>query len=268
MAYNFEDGQIPNSNRLSSNLIPATVLTESNGNHFLRMTASPEDCGPSFGTTCPRTRAELWIGFAPGTADQMVTYNFSMRIPSSNSGGRNNLLMQLFQGLADIVNSGKTIWIGSQNGRLFLENDLTHTTADLGVISYDQWMNFSLVVYLTTNPSQGRADAYRNGALPGSIVGEATEKIADITNMYLDVIDFGGVLGIADFDNVQISTGGLVPTPTPIPPLPPPSPTSQSLGHGRLSFTSVKDFAKNFGAVRKSKRDRYQNPLLIIPSYR
>ena len=214
MAYNFEDGQIPNSNRLSSNLIPATVLTESNGNHFLRI----------------RTRAELWIGFAPGTADQMVTYNFSMRIPSSNSGGRNNLLMQLFQGLADIVNSGKTIWIGSQNGRLFLENDLTHTTADLGVISYDQWMNFSLVVYLTTNPSQGRADAYRNGALPGSIVGEATEKIADITNMYLDVIDFGGVLGIADFDNVQISTGGLVPTPTPIPPLPPPSPTSPSLG--------------------------------------
>jgi hypothetical protein len=212
-SFDLENGRVPNGgifdpngDGVYPNLVPAMVLTESNGNHFLRMTASPSDCGLSFATTCPRTRAEIWIGSTPGSDNQSATFSFAMRIPRSNPNGHNNLLFQLFQGLGDPINSGRTIWIGSQNGRLFLENGLTHTTADLGSINYDQWVKFSVGVYLTTNAPQGRADAYINGALAGSIVGEATEKIAGITNMYLNVIDFGGVLGIADFDNLQISS--------------------------------------------------------------
>src|SRR5204862_5405184 len=202
VSFDLENGQVPNGGKFDPdgggvypNLVRATVLTESNGNHFLRMTARPSDCGPSFRTTCPETRAEIWIGSTQGSGNQSATFSFAMRIPSSNPGGQNNLLFQLFQGLRDPINSGRTIWIGSQNGRLFLENGLTHTTADLGSINYDQWVKFSLVVYLTTNASQGRADAHINGAPAGSIVGEGTEKIAGITNMYLNVVDSGGVSG-------------------------------------------------------------------------
>jgi len=234
LTYNFEDGQIPNSNRLSSNLIPATVLTESNGNHFLRMTASPEDCGPSFGTTCPRTRAELWIGFAPGTADQTVTYNFSMRIPSSNPAGQNNMLWQLFQGYRIDPAGGRTIWLGSQSGKLYVANQSGSggvQRVELGSIQYDRWVNFSLVVYLSADPSLGRVDVYMDGNLIGSITEQATVLFTQyLTDMFLNIVDFNGAAGTADFDNLQISTGGLVPTPTPIPLLPPPSPTSPSLG--------------------------------------
>src|SRR5215468_982521 len=68
----FENGQVPhdvrqfpNENMRSRNNIPPTIVTESNGNHFLRMTAVPQDCGPIFATACPRTRAEIMKGNAP-----------------------------------------------------------------------------------------------------------------------------------------------------------------------------------------------------------
>jgi len=70
-----------------------------------------------------------------------------------------------------------------------------------------------------------------DGNLVGSITGQATVLFTQyLTDMFLNIVDFNGAAGTADFDNLQISTGGLVPTPTPIPLLPPPSPTSPSLG--------------------------------------
>jgi hypothetical protein len=135
-----------------------------------------------------------------------VVYDFSLRIPRSNRSSQYNLLVQLFQGLGDPINSGKTIWIGTKNARFFLKNDLTHTVIDIGPVIYDRWMNVSLQVYLSTS-SSGRAEIYVDGLRRGSITGEPTQKIEGITTMFVDVIDFGGILGIADFDNVQISTG-------------------------------------------------------------
>jgi len=234
LAYNFEDGLIPNADSLMPNKIPTTILTESNGNHFLRMTASPEDCGTSFFTSCSRTRAELWIGSAPDTINQMVTYSFSMRIPSSNPAGQDNMLWQLFQGYRIDPAGGRTIWLGSQSGKLYVANQSGSggvQRVELGSIQYDRWVNFSLVVYLSADPSLGRVDVYMDGNLIGSITEQATVLFTQyLTDMFLNIVDFNGAAGTADFDNLQISTGGLVPTPTPIPLLPPPSPTSPSLG--------------------------------------
>src|SRR5262249_10961297 len=134
LSYDFENGQIPNanSNSLQTSAIPPTILTEPGGNHFLRMTASPQDCGPNFATTCPGTRAELLMGHAPETSNVTITYSLSLRIPSSNPSGQYNLLAQLFQGLGVPSVSGKTIWLGSQNGRIFVRNDLNQQTLDVG----------------------------------------------------------------------------------------------------------------------------------------
>jgi len=71
---------------------------------------------------------------------------------------------------------------------------------------YDRWINFSLQLYLSTT-SSGRAEIYLDGSRKASIIGEPKQKIEGITTMFVDVIDFGGVLSIADFDKVQISTG-------------------------------------------------------------
>src|SRR5262249_1751253 len=118
LSYDFENGQVPNNGYSSyTNTVPPTILTESNGNHFLRMTAVPQDCGPIFATTCPRTREELLIGHAAETSNITTTYSFSLRIPSSNPSGQYNLLAQLFQGLNVPSVSGNTIWLGSKNGR-------------------------------------------------------------------------------------------------------------------------------------------------------
>src|SRR5207247_9176869 len=100
-------------------------------------------------------------------------------------------------------------------------------------IQYDRWVNFSLVVYLSADPSLGRVDVYMDGNLIGSITEQATVLFTQyLTDMFLNIVDFNGAAGTADFDNLQISTGGLVPTTTPIPLLPPPSPHSHALGPG------------------------------------
>jgi hypothetical protein len=184
------------------------------------MTAVPEDCGPNYFTSCPRTRAELLMGHAPDMVNQTVAYSFSMRIPSSNPTGQSNLLVQLFQGYGFDPNGGKTVWIGSQNGRLFVQREnwqepgSGQVRLDLGPISYDTWVNYSLVVYLSGDPTLGRVDVYIDGRLSGTITGHSTVlSTTQVTDMFLNVIDFNGVKGIADYDNVQISTGGVA-TPT------------------------------------------------------
>ena len=58
-------------------------------------------------------------------------------------------------------------------------------------------------------------DVYVDGQHVGSLSGYATLKDSRyVTDLFLNVVDFNGVFGVADFDNVQISTGGIVPTPT------------------------------------------------------
>jgi len=223
VSVDFEDGQIHNQDPPGyPNIVPPVVLTES-GNHFLRLTASPQDCGPAFATTCPRTRSNVSMGHAATAKSGLtVTYAWQMRIPrATNPNGQNNLLFQLAQdttaGFTWI--GGKTAWIGSLNGRLFLRNDQTQTSRDLGPIPYDQWVSYSLAVFLTDNPALGRIDLTMNGAAVASIVGEATVIPAGVfgntksgadewTQMHLQLVDFIGVFGTVDYDNVQISSVG------------------------------------------------------------
>jgi len=89
---------------------------------------------------------------------------------------------------------------------------------ELGSIQYDRWVNFSLVVYLSADPSLGRVDVYMDGNLIGSITGQATVLFTQyFIDMFFNIVDFNGAAGTADFDNLQISTGGLVLTPIIIP---------------------------------------------------
>jgi hypothetical protein len=227
LSIDFEDGQIHNADPPGyPNLVPPAVLVES-GNHFLRLTASPSDCGPDFATTCPRTRANVSMGHSSVKSGSRVTYSWSMRIPrATNPDGQNNMWFQLAQDSTPTFTGGRLAWIGTQNGRLFIENTAPRqhdtsgpwTRRDLKPIPYDQWVNYSLSVFLTDVAALGRIELSMNGALVASIVGENTVfKVGhfgntnsganEYTQMHLQIVDFVGVFGTADYDNVHIITG-------------------------------------------------------------
>ena len=210
LSYDFEDGQIPNDDTLMSNNTPTVVLLDPDGNRFVRMTVSSSDCGPAYNTTCPWNRAELLAGAGPNIHNRSVTYGFSVRIPSSNPAV-NHLLVQAYQGYRITFGYGRTFWLGTSNGGLFVQNDVgeNRQRISLGLIDYDKWVNYALVVYLSTDPSLGRIDVYSDDQLIGSITGQATEKTSQYpSDLFFNVVDFKGAPGTADFDNVQISMDG------------------------------------------------------------
>ena len=206
--HDFENGQIPNADTLMSNSIPTIILSDPDGNHFLRMTVSSSDCGPKYNTTCPWNRAELLVGTGPTTDNQTVTYSFSMRIPTSNPAS-NHLLVQAYQGYGITLNYGRTFWLGTSSGIVFVQNDVGgHQRVNLESIQYDTWVNYTLVVYLTTDVNLGRIDVYKDLQSIASITGQATERTSQYTSdLFFNVVAFDGSPGTADFDNAQISTG-------------------------------------------------------------
>ena len=209
MYYDFEDGQIPFADTLMPNSTPTIIRVDPDGNHFLTMTVSPSDCGPSYNTSCPWNRAELFAGAGPNTDNQIVTYSFSMRIPSFNPAA-NHLLVQVFQGYRITLNYGRTFWLGTSSGGVFVQNDVGgKKRVNLGSIQYDTWVNYKLVVYLSTDANLGRIDVFKDAELMGSITGQATEKTSQYTSdLFFNVVSFDGSPGTVDFDNAQISTGG------------------------------------------------------------
>ena len=205
--YDFENGQIPFVDTLMPNSTPTTVLADPDANQFLRMTVRASDCGESYNTTCPKNRAELFIGAGP-TNDRNATYSFSMRIPSFDPAS-NHLLAQVFQGYRITLNYGRTFWLGTSNGEIFVQNDIGgKQRLNLGSVQYDSWVNYELVVYLSTDPKVGRIDVYKDAELIGSITGQATERTAQHTSdLFFNVVGFDGAPGTADFDNAHIISG-------------------------------------------------------------
>jgi hypothetical protein len=211
----YEDGLVHNAQPPGyPNRVPPTVRSEA-GNRFLTLTASPSDCGPAFATTCPRIRTNVAVGHAPQTTNTTVRYQWRMRIPwANNPAGQDNMWMQLFQDADWEWVGGRTVWIGGAGGHLFLRNQhtalgRTFTQVDLGPIPYDQWVEYSLYVFLTVDPSRGHITLYMDGVEVGSIVGEWTQLIASkVTEMNLQIVDFYGTTGTADYDDVSVSDLG------------------------------------------------------------
>jgi hypothetical protein len=75
------------------------------------------------------------------------------------------------------------------------------------------WRDYSFVVYLSDSPSLGRVAIYVNNKLVKTIAGLATVKYVNApTYFYLNVVDFGGLFGTADYDDLRICAGTTCPS--------------------------------------------------------
>ena len=103
----FEDGVIPGLSDYWAqflNVRPA-VLTESDGNDFLRLTVTPSDSGPNYATDPGIVRAELAMGVIDWSVHNPITISYAFRI-NSDSPPPDMMLGQLYQSGS---NSGWTV---------------------------------------------------------------------------------------------------------------------------------------------------------------
>jgi hypothetical protein len=229
ISWDFENGGWP-SGPICCNAVPPVVnATGGNPDHYARLTASPTDCGPTFFTTCPRIRAEAWIGQINDVVGETRTYKIDLRFPSANQAvtGHDSLVWQM-------VNPGpnspelRTSWIGTQNGRIYIANPIQpvpHTplevnlggiqgpfptvqALDLGPLVFDEWHTYVIEMVEAMLPNTGTIKAWRDGVPFGTIAGQATIRSVNYTEIYIDVVSDNGVKGIVDFDNASLAIGG------------------------------------------------------------
>lgn len=221
-SYNFEDGRLPPEGIGHSGRVPPVILTDPDGNHFLRMTASPEDMGDAFATIPPTSRSELDIGSVVRPADNPITYSFSFRLNSAYPPSGH--IAQLYQAsplcCTTIMADGNSIggWVASAYadaatgvvGVAVKKSDpsfpLSNATGETleWALQYNRWVNVSLTVYFDLY--DGRVDITVDGQYKGSINGRTIlhPEVSDRTYTYIDVY---GDPSVIDFDNIILASG-------------------------------------------------------------
>jgi hypothetical protein len=218
----FEDGVIPFSHAGSAFKaeVPARLVTDPDGNKFFRITATPAEGGA--GGFKDRVRSQASVGGFPAREGEIWTYSFSVRVGDDGPSGP-SVLWQLFQ-YGDGVASqgygakndgtGPTVWlIKNKDGALVIgnyyngEND--YQDLNLSQLPTNRFVDISVRVTWSLNPSRGRVDVYIDGQPAGSLSGAPT-LLSSISkqsvNMHIGT--YGGnryvSVGVVDFDNIKI----------------------------------------------------------------
>jgi Polysaccharide lyase len=223
VSYDMEDGFIPGSeNGWSAFRVqePAKILSDPDGNDFLRITATPADGG--HGGRAERVRSETSVGSGPAAEGDIGTYSFSLRL--ANNAPESTVLWQLFQygdpskggrngAYAEVGDgTGPSVWIsGGPDGirlRNYYNGEADLLDMDLGKITTNQFVNIEVTVYWSLDPSLGRIDVWIDGELRGSMAGVPT-MLSPLSHpsvgMHIGTYGDRGV-GVVDFDNVAISS--------------------------------------------------------------
>ena len=223
-SHHFEDGILPNHWLDWSAFkvkVPAAIHTDPDGNHFLRITATPNDITDTGGASSIRVRSQTTVGGDSYKDGDSRTYSFSMRLDRNNAPVTNSVLMQLFQydstgalspyGVPDAT--GPTVWIaGGTDGiriRNYYDYEKRIQQLDLGKIAADRWVNIAVSVVWSLDPAKGRIDVWIDGKLAGRLQGAPTilSPISTFaSDMHIGTYGDGGV-GVVDFDNIEIRMG-------------------------------------------------------------
>jgi hypothetical protein len=224
VSYDMEDGFIPGSESGWSAFRvqePAKILSDPDGNDFLRITATPADGG--HGGRAERVRSETSVGSGPAAEGDIGTYSFSLRL--GNNAPESTVLWQLFQygdpskggrngAYAEVGDgTGPSVWIsGGPDGiklRNYYNGEADLLDMDLGRITTNHFVNIEVTVYWSLDPSLGRIDVWIDGELRGSMTGVPTmlsPLSRPAVGMHIGTYGDRGV-GVVDFDNVAIRSG-------------------------------------------------------------
>jgi hypothetical protein len=199
---------------------PVTNLSDSNGNNFVRITATPSDNFSNGGDPL-KLRSELSVGGAPGwgsvDANRAVTYDFSVRLPAGGSRPSASNVMQTGSTLStgQFMPALRLFW--DENRGLWLRGQhesspgsaTQYQSLDFGKVGVGQWVHFTISVYWSLDPAKAKILAYVNGQHAGTMTGLPTIASPLAPNsMGFKIGTYGhGAAGSVDFDNIGVTMG-------------------------------------------------------------
>ena len=231
ISWDFEARTFPNPPDNPSNLVHPVVLNETNGNHYGRLTVSHSDCrtpGDQVWDPCPKIRQQVVIGTIHGVPGETRTFSLALRIPSGGqpATGHDSMLWQIIEPHATGTNQfERSFWIGIHDfgagERVYLANrvppcpgncvfvagDVPANIIDLGPLTFDQWDTYQIVMTLAVTPTNGTVIVRKNGTVVATVTNQPTMYLVDTQDFKMDVLDWFGTPGIADFDNVWAMSG-------------------------------------------------------------
>lgn len=245
-SWDFENNALPNPPDNPNNVVPAQVLTEPSGNHFGRLTVTVNDCrtpGDAIWDPCPKIREQVVLGTLPEVAGQDRTFSFRLRLPSGAgqpTTGHDVFYWQIIEPNATGTNQfQRSFWLGIHDfgagPRMFLANRVppcpgscitfqggaAASVIDLGPPVFDQWATYRISMRLAVTPTNGTVTVCKNNVLIASVSNQPTMFLVDTQDVKMDVLDWVGTPGMADFDDLTAQTGIVGACGTSAPPSPP-----------------------------------------------
>ena len=224
--WDFEARTFPNPTDNPSNVVHPVVLTETNGNDYGRLTVSHSDCrtpGDHVWDACPKIRQQVVIGTIPEVAGETRTFSLALRIPSAGqpATGHDVFYWQIIEPHATGANQyERSFWLGVHDfgagQRVYLANrvppcpgncitvagDAPANIIDLGPLTFDQWDTYQITMTLAVTPTNGTVIVRKNGTVVATVTNQPTMYLVDTQDFKMDVLDWSGTPGIAEFDNV------------------------------------------------------------------
>ena len=226
----FEAGTFPNRPD-APNVVPPVVRKEPNGNHYGRLTATSSDCrtlDDPVWDACPKIRQQVVIGTIPEVEGETRTFSLALRIPSAGqpATGHDVFYWQIIEPHATGANQyERSFWLGVHDfgagQRVYLANrvppcpgncvvvagDAPANIIDLGALTFDQWDTYQITMTLAVTPNNGTVIVSKNGNVVATVTNQPTMYLVDTQDFKMDVLDWFGTPGIADFDNVWAMSG-------------------------------------------------------------
>ncbi len=236
-SYDFESGIVPTNWSTAYSAfkvkVPIQVVKESNGNHFVRITATAQDLTSTGGQSSIRVRSQAAVGNFSAKEGEIVTYSFSIRL--GNNAPSSSVLMQLYQYGDENLGygatgdgTGPTVWISSRNTnelnlRNYYDCENKFQSKSLGTIPLNKFVNVVVTIYWSLDSSKGTVDVWLDEEHVASLSGAPTTQCPlSKPTTQMDIGTYGdGAVGVVDFDNIVVKKGAgetVAPNPTPTPP--------------------------------------------------
>jgi hypothetical protein len=238
--YDFQDGLLRGT--FTSMKVQPVILTETNGNKYMRITGSVGDCQSIPSDQCPEKNRSL-VRFTshhsemPLLSNSNMRQTYSYRMRFNRTGDNQGINMQLFQhapggegGYGTSNGTGPVAWhyrkTPPAHDTVRMENLYSNETkrdfVDAGSIvpSTGLWYKFKVVAVWSHDPSIARLEFWFQDVLKKTITGRDVNLGPESNRLPAMQLGLYGLdaLGTIDVDDVRIQPTGTDVTPPPTTP--------------------------------------------------